>query len=105
MHRDLKPGNILFKTNECKELVLIDFGLAEYVNSDAYLFPRAGTPGYVAPEIANNIEKLSNYNEVCDIFSLGCVMYLLVTGKCLFKGKNQSEIFKANKECIIELDS
>ena len=32
-------------------------------------------------------------------------MYLLVTGKCLFKGKNQSEIFEANKKCIIELDS
>ena len=54
MHRDIKPGNILFKTNGCNEIVLIDFGLAESVNSNEFLFPRAGTPGYVAPEIANN---------------------------------------------------
>lgn len=55
MHRDIKPGNILFRTNECSEAVLIDFGLAESVSASEYLFPRAGTPGYVAPEIANNI--------------------------------------------------
>eukprot|EP00828_Plagiopyla_frontata_P011627 TRINITY_DN1644_c0_g1_i2.p1 TRINITY_DN1644_c0_g1~~TRINITY_DN1644_c0_g1_i2.p1 ORF type:complete len:491 (+),score=82.30 TRINITY_DN1644_c0_g1_i2:147-1475(+) len=105
MHRDIKPGNLLFRTTECQELVLIDFGLAENVDSDEFLYPRAGTPGYVAPEIANNNEKLSNYNEVCDIFSVGCVMHLLITGESLFEGENQSEIFEANKKCVIELDS
>ena len=56
------------------------------MNSKEFLYPRCGTPGYVAPEIANNNLKLSNYNEICDIFSLGCVMHLLATGGNLFEG-------------------
>ena len=67
--------------------MIVDFGLAENVATKSFLFPRAGTPGYVAPEVANNIEKLSNYSEVCDIFSLGCIMYLLITKKKLFVAK------------------
>ena len=61
------------------------------------MFPRAGTPGYIAPEIANNTEKLSNYSELCDMFSLGCILYLMSTGCKLFKGKSPQEILLKNK--------
>ena len=54
MHRDLKPENLILENSSSEKIVLIDFGLAEKVNIGNYLFPRCGTPGYVAPEIANN---------------------------------------------------
>ena len=54
MHRDIKPENILFKEkNNFKSLRLTDFGLATKVDVKSYLYPKCGTPGYVAPEIAN----------------------------------------------------
>lgn len=78
--------------------------MAEHSTTQEYLFPRAGTPGYLAPEIANNYLKLSDYNELCDIFSLGCIMYYMITSKELFKGSDPIKIFEANKECVIEKD-
>lgn len=54
MHRDLKPENIMFKTtNNINTLKVVDFGLATSTLVDEYPFPKCGTPGYVAPEIAN----------------------------------------------------
>ena len=53
MHRDLKPDNILFRSDESDECVIADFGLGEICSAKEYLFSRCGTPGYVAPCIAN----------------------------------------------------
>lgn len=53
MHRDLKPENILFKEkNNYLSLKITDLGLANFENQP-YIFNKCGTPGYVAPEIAN----------------------------------------------------
>ena len=51
MHRDIKPENILFR-GEDFNCVVADFGLAERI-SKSLMFPRCGTPGFIAPEIAN----------------------------------------------------
>ena len=56
------------------------------------MFKRCGTPGYVAPEILQYKEGDQFYNEKCDIFSLGVIFYILLTGKKLFTGQNQKEI-------------
>ena len=50
------------------------------------MFPRCGTPGFVAPEIANNKDPNAHYTGICDLFSIGCVMHIALTGKPLFKG-------------------
>jgi calcium-dependent protein kinase len=51
MHRDLKPENILFQhKKDLHSLKLADFGLATFVNEVPYLYPKCGTPGFVAPE-------------------------------------------------------
>lgn len=56
MHRDLKPENLLFKEkNSHKNLKIVDFGLAAFKNDDPYIFPKCGTPGFVAPGNNNNI--------------------------------------------------
>lgn len=53
LHRDLKPENIILREKgQFEDLVIADFGLADYYKKDGkYLFTRCGTPGYVAPEV------------------------------------------------------
>ena len=51
MHRDLKPENILFSAiDDYSTLKIADFGLAAISKLTPYLFPKCGTPGFVAPE-------------------------------------------------------
>ena len=77
LHRDLKPENILFKDNENNEPVIVDLGLATFENEHEYLFPRCGTPGYVAPEVINIKSQGVKYSSVCDVFSLGIIFHIL----------------------------
>lgn len=51
MHRDLKPENILYKIKgDYTSLKLADFGLSTFIAEFPYLYPKCGTPGFVAPE-------------------------------------------------------
>lgn len=61
MHRDIKPENIIFKDQSTFECSIADFGLAEFVDSEEYLFNRCGTPGYVAPEVINSKDPKAKY--------------------------------------------
>ena len=80
MHRDLKPENLLLKTKDNDtDIVLADFGLAHIMDSKP-LFKRCGTPGFVAPEILKYDDCSPFYNEKCDVFSVGVIFYLMVTG-------------------------
>ena len=73
-HRDIKPENILVGNDN--EIKLIDFGLSKQDLSHAYnLQSLAGTPYYTAPEIVHGL-----YNYKCDIWSLGILLYLLLSG-------------------------
>lgn len=76
VHRDVKPGNILFKDNIP---ILSDFGIAKQVDVDADLTSTGiflGSPNYVSPEQADGI-KLDGR---ADIYSLGCIFYEMLTG-------------------------
>jgi calcium-dependent protein kinase len=78
MHRDLKPDNIMFKdVDNLATLKIVDFGLATSTQVDQYPFPKCGTPGYVAPEVARLKDDLIKYDKICDIFSVGCIFYKL----------------------------
>lgn len=88
-HRDLKPENFLFATSdEDAEIKLADFGMSVKFGEDE-MMTKVGTPYYVAPEILK-----SNYGKECDIWSLGVVMYLLLSGKQPFKSANMNELFQ-----------
>ena len=56
-------------------LKIVDFGLATRINVDHYLYPRCGTPGFVAPEIINLRDRSQKYGPACDIFSVGSILF------------------------------
>lgn len=82
MHRDLKPENLILKRkNDITSIVIVDFGLSDLYNKEnEYLFNRCGTIGYVAPEILNELP----YDHKVDIFSLGIILFILLTGDSPF---------------------
>ena len=78
IHRDLKPGNILFRTGpDGEELVLGDLGLAREFNKSAITLV-SGTPGYVSPEQAAGVEQLTPQT---DLFPIGVVLLEMLTGE------------------------
>ena len=93
LHRDLKPENILVESTEKNHksdqfnIKLIDFGTCNYFRKDKKFSLKVGTPYYIAPEV---IKK--NYNEKCDLWSCGIIMYVLLTGHPPFRGRCKDEI-------------
>lgn len=85
-HRDIKPENFLFENQEKKLLKLIDFGTTIHFKNYNFLSYIKGTSAYMAPEV---IRK--NYNEKCDIWSCGIILYLALTGRWPFNGITDEE--------------
>ena len=97
-HRDLKPENILFyyqNEDNNNSIKIIDFGLSQFYddNINRIMNTKVGTSYYVAPEVLNG-----NYNEKCDIWSAGVILYILLSGDPPFNGSNDSAIYKKIKK-------
>ena len=92
IHRDLKPENILINSIEDDKInvKIIDFGNALICSPDKTVSERVGTIYYVAPEILKG-----QYTSKCDIWSLGVIMYVLLSGQAPFNGKSDKKIFAA----------
>ena len=89
IHRDLKSENIMCTSYENPEYKLIDFGLStKYHTIEKEKV--AGTPLYMAPEIIRGDE----YNQSCDSWSLGVILYILLVGYAPFKGKKNEILYK-----------
>jgi len=91
VHRDVKLDNFLLnKADESvADIKLIDFGFARNFRGDK-LYSQIGTPWYVAPEVLN---KSSSYDQSCDVWSLGVLLYIMLYAEPPFKGNNNIEIF------------
>ena len=93
VHRDLKPQNIML----CNDgsLRIMDFGIAKAASSKRITFggfsPTLGTPDYMAPEQV----KGQRGNERTDIYSLGAILYEMVTGRLPFEGQNAYQVMNA----------
>ncbi len=104
MHRDLKPQNLIFRTENTQECVIADFGLAEFADADEYLFVRCGTPGYVAPQVINIKDMKTKYEPICDIFSLGLIFHILLLGVSAFPGKTYNQVLAQNRASNISFE-
>ena len=93
IHRDLKPENILLEeeeeaTNEYFTIKVIDFGTSGKMKKGQKYNEVIGTPFYIAPEVLNN-----NYDEKCDMWSCGVILYVMLSGEPPFYGENDDEIY------------
>src|SRR2546429_2108972 len=87
LHRDLQPGNILLDGNG--EPMVSDFGLAKWLNQNSDLtrtLETLGTPGYIAPEQTEC--PAAELTSAADIYSLGAILFYLLTGRPPFVGPN-----------------
>lgn len=91
VHRDLKPENILLEPDmDFNKMKIIDFGTAVPYDQKGKrgLKEVLGTPFYIAPEVL-----AGNYNEKCDIWSIGVITYMVLSGKAPFFGKTDPDIY------------
>mmetsp|Transcript_9997 Transcript_9997/g.11360 ORF Transcript_9997/g.11360 Transcript_9997/m.11360 type:complete len:331 (-) Transcript_9997:490-1482(-) len=96
IHRDIKPDNVII--DDRLNVTLLDFGLSKNFSMKKALKSAAGTPTYMAPEC-----MLRDYNEKVDVWSLGVLMYVLLTGKLPFTGNLPSKILKKALKCNLGL--
>lgn len=102
LHLDLKPANILIRPNpdtDVPDFVLTDFGIAQFTRPGEELSRWGGTPPYMSPEHFS-FARGKGPDHRSDIYSLGMVMYQLVTGDIPFKGPMHEVALKHLEEPV-----
>lgn len=90
-HCDMKPKNLLLMSDDNDSFIkLADFGFAARVHEPKSLTKQCGTPFFVAPEIL--MRKAYDHNS--DMWSVGCIVFLLLSGNLPFMGRSQKELFR-----------
>ena len=106
VHRDLKMENVLFVTNQKNsQIKIIDFGLSQCVEKkklvqvltgknfgNITMKAPVGTPHYISPEVLNG-----KYNQKCDIWSAGVILFTMLGGYFPFDGETDNQVYKAIK--------
>ena len=100
MHRDLKLENILIDDSKYSNNIyikIIDFGTAKFYskNKENEII---GTPFYIAPEVLKG-----NYTEKCDSWSIGVILYTILSGKLPFGGTSKLEVYSNIKSGLYDM--
>ena len=100
IHRDIKPENIMItnrENNGCLQVKLIDFGTAKIFEKGHSENKYVGSSYYMAPEIIKR-----KYDEKCDLWSIGVILYILLTGRPPFDGNDDDEILENVKKGVYD---
>lgn len=100
VHRDLKPENFLFRDeSDESDIVIIDFGLSRFGPDEqvGFMKTKVGTPYYIAPEVLNR-----HYDKSCDLWSVGVVVYILLSGIPPFYGESDQDIFRMIRKAEVD---
>ncbi|MEC7986851.1 MAG: protein kinase [Myxococcota bacterium] len=96
IHRDLKPANIMLEKKQGTYIAKVaDFGLVKMMNDKQNITQTGvamGTPAYMSPE---QIRQSKDATPASDVFSLGCILYEMLTGEQPFQGEDTFEILQA----------
>lgn len=99
IHRDIKLDNILI--NKRMNIKLTDFGLcAIRSNNHEYFYDEVGTARYTAPELLSK----EGYDESIDVWGIGVILFLLLTGKYPFDGSKRKSIFRRIRKKRLDYD-
>ena len=99
VHGDLQPKNIHFVSPDKDLVKIIDFGTSRRVNEQHAMHGVFGTSYYLAPEVIEG-----EYSEKCDVWSLGVIMYILLSGEPPFNGTSDVEVVEAVKAGEYSMD-
>eukprot|EP00038_Savillea_parva_P030118 m.75616 g.75616 ORF g.75616 m.75616 type:complete len:529 (-) comp9006_c0_seq2:1310-2896(-) len=102
VHRDMKLENVMMKTRGELDVKICDFGLCAFLSKDAAnMSIVCGTPAYMAPEVLAN---QGNYSPLCDVWSLGVMIYQMITGQMPFRPRYEGDtVIAVIKEVPIDL--
>jgi len=110
IHRDLKPENILIEKQENErnidfskrlyKIKIIDFGTAKIFDKNKIERKMIGSSYYMAPEVISK-----NYNEKCDLWSCGVILYILLSACPPFSGKDDNQIIESIKRGYYDIES
>eukprot|EP01105_Mastigella_eilhardi_P021033 TRINITY_DN5056_c0_g1_i1.p1 TRINITY_DN5056_c0_g1~~TRINITY_DN5056_c0_g1_i1.p1 ORF type:complete len:341 (-),score=109.28 TRINITY_DN5056_c0_g1_i1:79-1038(-) len=89
-HRDLKPQNLLCTSKGPTDVRIADFGLSKIFSNQTMMKTCCGSPEYVAPEVL----ETSNYDNAVDMWSVGVITYILLTGCFPFWSDNVATLYK-----------
>jgi tRNA A-37 threonylcarbamoyl transferase component Bud32 len=101
VHRDIKLENILLDTSSDVKPKIIDFGLSCMLGPGQFSQEAVGTLKYASPELISRIP----YRETPDVWGIGVILYILLTGKIPFYGENDQEIANRILKKKIDLDN
>lgn len=87
VYRDFKPENILFSKSKTDIIKVVDFGTATRFKRGVPLTEQFGSPYYIAPEVIK-----MNYNEKCDEWSIGVILFTMLMRRQPFDGKTDQDV-------------
>ena len=100
IHRDLKPENILLEeSSQSFYIKIADFGSSCFIDKTKKLSGCFGSAYYVAPEVLNG-----SYDKKCDVWSVGVIMFVMLTGRPPYKGSDEQVILDQVRNSPLSID-